>query len=68
MPELCEGDSVIEETHFRPLMLRARFAMLVGIFAIAVGYGIVLPMLPFLSASECMGNHDSKIVDAAGVN
>jgi hypothetical protein len=24
--------------------------------------------LPFLSASESMGNHDSQIVDAGGVN
>lgn len=42
------GDSVVEETYFRPLMLRARFAVLVGMFAIAIGYGIVLPILPFL--------------------
>ena len=42
------GDSVIEEMDSRPLMLRARFAVLVGMFAIAIGYGIVLPILPFL--------------------
>lgn len=42
------GDSVIEETYSQPLIVRARFAVLVGMFAIAIGYGIVLPILPFL--------------------
>ena len=39
---------MIDETYSRPLTLRARFAVLVGMFAIAIGYGIVLPILPFL--------------------
>lgn len=39
---------VFEETCSRPLPVRARFAILMGVFAIAVGYGIILPMLPFL--------------------
>lgn len=30
------------------LSIRARFALLLGIFAIAVGYGIVMPILPFV--------------------
>ena len=39
---------MIESLHSHPLTLRARFALLTAMFAIAVGYGIVMPMLPFL--------------------
>ena len=42
------GDTMIEEMYSRTLILRARFAVLVRMFAIAIGYGIVLPILPFL--------------------
>jgi MFS family permease len=32
----------------RPLSWRALFALLLGMFSVSVGYGIVLPILPFL--------------------
>jgi MFS family permease len=39
---------VNEETSRQPLSWRALFALLLAMFAITVGYGIVLPILPFL--------------------
>lgn len=37
-----------EDIHRRPLSWRALSALLLAMFAITVGYGIVLPILPFL--------------------
>ena len=37
-----------EPTHLEPLSWSALFAVLLAMFAITVGYGIVLPILPFL--------------------
>ncbi|ABQ39828.1 MFS transporter [Bradyrhizobium sp. BTAi1] len=37
-----------EQVRLQPLSIRARFALLLGIFAVAVGYGIVMPILPFV--------------------
>lgn len=37
-----------EELILQPLSWNALFALLLGMFAISVGYGIVLPILPFL--------------------
>jgi MFS family permease len=39
---------MIEEVKLKPLSWRALFAVLLAMFAITVGYGIVLPILPFL--------------------
>jgi DHA1 family multidrug resistance protein-like MFS transporter len=39
---------VIEETSRQPLSWRALSALLLAMFAITVGYGIVLPILPFV--------------------
>ena len=37
-----------EELRLQPLSWDALYALLLGMFAISVGYGIVLPILPFL--------------------
>ncbi len=42
------GDDVTTETSHPPLSWAALFALLLAMFAITVGYGIVLPILPFL--------------------
>ena len=42
------GDRVSQETDRGPLYWRALSALLLAMFAVTVGYGIVLPILPFL--------------------
>ena len=45
----CSGsDGVTEESQLQSLSWHALFALLLAVFAISVGYGIVLPILPFL--------------------
>lgn len=48
MPTLCRSETVKGIDAHEPLKWRGFFALMLAMFAVAVGYGIVLPILPFL--------------------
>ena len=50
-----------EELRLQPLSWDALFALLLGMFAISVGYGIVLPILPFL-IDQISGTTDAAVL------
>ena len=50
-----------EELRLQPLSWDALFALLLAMFAISVGYGIVLPILPFL-IDRISGSTDAAVL------
>jgi MFS family permease len=45
----------------QPLSWRALFALLLAMFSVAVGYGIVLPILPFLIERLACATNDASV-------